>query len=143
RAPGFARRREAQRRRLQQGSCPRCDPWCSSRSSLARLRRRAPLAFELLAGLFGALGELALQLVLPLLEHLGIGGRSGIGLGEIAKRHHQAERLAGAVEALHYEALSLLQFVDQFAARLVIGHAAIVETDYVRGIHWLALVDDC
>ena len=46
--------------------------------------------------LLGAPLQLVLQLLLLLLEHLRIGRRAVIGLGEIAERHRQADRLAGS-----------------------------------------------
>src|SRR5581483_1176359 len=53
-------------------------------------RRSALLAFQLLARFVGAALQLLLQFALLLLEDLGIGRRSVIGLGEIAERHHHA-----------------------------------------------------
>src|SRR6185295_20140815 len=56
--------------------------------------------------------------------------------------HHQADRLAGTVDALHHEALARLQLADQFARCLIVGHAAIVEADDVRPGHRLTVIDD-
>src|ERR1019366_10157862 len=75
--------------------------------------RRRLLAFELLASLVGALLQVVLQLLLLLLEHFRIGGRSVIGLAEIGERQDQADRLAPAVVVLHHQLLALLQFSDQ------------------------------
>src|SRR5437016_2646463 len=99
-------------------------------------------ALELLAGFFGALLQLLLQLLLRGLELFRIGRRTVIGLGEIGERQHQADRLAGPVDALHHQALTFLELADQLEACLVIGHAAVVEADHVRPGHRLALVDD-
>ena len=70
----------------------------NARDELLRLARRgARLALlELLARFFGAALQFFLQLLLLLLEHLRIGGRAVIGLGEIVERQRQADRLAVA-----------------------------------------------
>src|ERR1700680_2442388 len=47
----------------------------------------------LLAGLFGALLQFVLQLLLLFLEHFRVGGRAVIGLAEIGERQDQADRL--------------------------------------------------
>src|SRR5205085_10100705 len=49
------------------------------------------LYFVLLAGFLGAPLQLFLQLLLLLLEHLGIGRRSLVGFGEVVQGHYQAE----------------------------------------------------
>src|SRR6266566_4896811 len=65
-----------------------------------------------------------------------------IGLGEIRERDHEADGLAGAIDPLNDQALPFLQLADQFAARFIVRHAAIIEADDVRPSHGLAVVDD-
>ena len=80
-------------------------------SGYAAARRRGRprlLALQLLARLFGPLLQLVLQLLLLLLEHLRIGRRPVIGLGEILQWQLQAHRLAVHVDRLHGEGLALL-----------------------------------
>src|SRR5437660_12512 len=113
----LAVRRPNQTRRAQ-GGAPRLifvPNWASVR--LCRLLRWL-LALELLAGLFRAALQLGLELLLLLLEYFWIGRGPVVGLGKVAQWDDQADRLAGAVDALDHEALPLLQFADQFAARL-------------------------
>src|SRR5262245_37797347 len=115
---------------------------------LARRRRRRRrwrlllLTLELLARLLGPLLQFVLQLLLLLLEFLGIGRRAIVGLGEVVERNRQADGLAGAVDALDAQALPFLQLADHLPARLVVGHTAVVEADDVGPGHGLALVDD-
>src|SRR5215470_17159124 len=66
---------------------------------------RLLLALELLACLLGTLLQLLLQLLLLFLKFLGIGRRAVIGLGEIRKRNHEADGLAGAIDPLNDQAL--------------------------------------
>src|ERR1700680_1686644 len=65
------------------------------------LSRRPLLALELLAGLFGALLQVVLQLLLLFLEHFRVGGRAVIGLAEIGERKRNADELTLAVDTLH------------------------------------------
>src|ERR1700745_3976779 len=104
--------------------------------------RRLRLALEVPACLLGPLLQFVLQLLLLFLELLGIGGRAVIGLGEIPKRNHEADGLAGTIDPLNDQALPFLQLADQFAARFIVRHAAIIEADDVRPSHGLAVVDD-
>src|SRR3954447_16788228 len=105
-------------------------------------RWRGLLTLELLARVLCPFLKFVLQLLLLFLELLRVGRRTVIGLGEIRERDHQADWLAGAVDALDDEPLPFLQFANQFATRFVIGHAAVVEADDVGPSHWLAVVDD-
>src|SRR5678815_841289 len=98
-------------------------------------RRSCLLALKLLARVLGTLLKLVLQLLLLFLEFLGISRWTVIGLGEIREGNHQADGLASAVDALDDEALPFLQLADQFAARFVIGHAAVVEADDIGARH--------
>ena len=83
---------------------------CCQRAGAARLRW---LALQLLARLLGPLLELLLELLLLLLEHLGIGRRAVIGLGEVAQIELRAHRLAIHVDRLNGENLALLHAADQ------------------------------
>jgi hypothetical protein len=56
--------------------------WRTCPAGAVLSRRRCTLAFELLAQLVGTLLQIFLQLLLLLLEHLGIGGRTFIGFLE-------------------------------------------------------------
>src|SRR5437016_5420536 len=62
--------------------------------------------------------------------------------GSYRQRKHETDRLTGAVDSLNNEALPFLQLADEFATRLVIGHAAVVEADDVGTGHGLAAVND-
>src|SRR6478672_9910293 len=122
---------------------------CAGKTCQAILELLAPLsrwsgllALELLARLLGPLLKFVLQLLLLFLELLGVGRWTVIGLGEIRERDHQADGLAGAVDALDDEPLPFLLLANQFATRFVIGHAAVVEADDIRPCHWLTAVDD-
>src|SRR6476619_4718361 len=122
---------------------------CAGKTCQAILELLAPLsrwsgllALELLARLLGPLLKFVLQLLLLFPELLGVGRWTVIGLGEIRERDHQADGLAGAVDALDDEPLPFLQLANQFATRFVIGHAAIVEADDIGPGHGLAVVDD-
>src|SRR5262245_58036884 len=98
---------------------------------------------ELLALLVGALLQLFLQLLLVLLEHLRIGRRAVIGLGELARqRQRQRQRRAIGVDRLHHQVLALLQTGDRFRRRLIVRHAAVLEADHVRRLLRLVAVDD-
>src|SRR5262249_28511576 len=105
-------------------------------ANIARLPHRRPghgalLILQPLAGFVGAALQFFLQLLLLFLEDLRIGRRTVIGLGEIAEWQHEADRLALAVDALDHQTLPLLELADQLPARLVVGHAAVVEADHV------------
>jgi hypothetical protein len=80
-------------------------------------RCSATLAFELLAGLVGALLQLVLQLLLLLFEDLRIGGRAFIGLGEQGQR--KADGSAGQVDRLDSQHLAVLELADQIGGRLM------------------------
>src|SRR5262245_5609781 len=73
---------------------------------------------------------------------LRIHGRSVIGFAEIGQRQHQAEGLAVSIETLDVQVLPALELADQFAARLIVGHAAGGHANDIWSIHRLALVDD-
>jgi hypothetical protein len=73
---------------------------------------------------------------------LGVGGRAIVGFGKVLERHHQCDRLVGAVDRLYGELLPTLQLADQFLACLVIRHATVLETDHIGAGHWLALIDN-
>src|SRR5438477_3694040 len=143
----LAPRRSAASPRIQR---KRGAPWHASLYLAADLRQhrsagrrcRSALAFEFLTRLLGAPLQLVLQPFLLFLEYFWIGRRAVIGLGEIGQRQNEADRLAGTIDALHHEPLPLLQLADQLAARFVIRHATILETDDIRPSHWLTLVDD-
>src|SRR5215471_5907974 len=115
-------------------SLPVCPPAlpCGRRGCRWCCGCRLLLALELLACLLGPLLQFVLQLLLLFLELLGIGGRAVISLGEIPERNHEADGLAGAIDPLNDQALPFLQLADQFAARFIVRHAAIVEADDVR-----------
>src|SRR5882672_1384054 len=100
------------------------------------------LTFKPPARIFGALLKLVLQFLLLRLENLRIRWRTVIGFAEVVERQHQADRLTRAVDALHHQPLSLLQFPDQLAACFIVGHAAVLKTDHIRPAHRLALIDD-
>ncbi len=102
----------------------------------------AAAGLQLLARFFGLLLQFFLQLLLVLLEHLRVRGRTVIGLGEIVERQRQADRLAVAVDRLHGELLALLQAADDVGVHLVVGHAAVGEADDIRTGRGLALIDD-
>src|SRR4030095_11426148 len=98
---------------------------------------------ERLALLFATLLQLFLQLLLVLLEHLRVGRRAVIGLGELARqRQRQRQRCAIGVGRLHHEVLTLLQSRDHFGGRLIVRHAAVLETDHVGRLLRLVTVDD-
>ena len=69
---------------------------------------------ELLALLFSTLLQLFLQLLLVFFEHLRVGRRTIIGLGEFAERQRQRQRRAVGVDRLHHEVLALLHAGEQF-----------------------------
>src|SRR5215469_13762131 len=119
-------------KRRAQGA-PRSLPVCPPGLPCGRcLGCRLLLALELLACLLGPLLQLLLQLLLLFLELLGIGGRAVIRLGEIPKRNHEADGLAGTIDPLNDQTLPFLQLADQFAARFIVRHAAVIEADDVR-----------
>src|SRR5262245_44583348 len=111
-------------------------PVTSARSRLFGLTFKPP------ARIFGTLLKLVLQFLLLRLENLRIRWRTVIGLGEIIEWQHEADRLTRAVDALHHKPLSLLQLPDQLAARFIVGHTAVLETDHIGPSHRLALIDD-
>src|SRR6185369_5714336 len=89
------------------------------------LRRRigggATCAFELLARFFSLLLQLFLQLLLVFLEHLRIGRRTVIGLGEFTReRQRQRQRRAVGIDRLNNEILALLHAGDQLRRRFVV-----------------------
>src|SRR6202043_2023001 len=88
------------------------------------------LVFQLLARFIGAGLQLFLQFALLLLEHLWIGRRAVIGLGEIGQRQYQADRLPRGNDRLNDEHLALLQLADHLGIGFVVGHAAVGETDH-------------
>src|SRR5262249_4992955 len=114
----------------------------ASPSKLMAGQRCRALAFKLPAGLLGTTLQFVLEPLLLLLEYFRIGRRAIVGLGKIGQRQNEADRLTGAVDALDDQALALLQLADKLSARLVIGHATVLEADDIRSGHRLALVDD-
>src|ERR1700761_8068768 len=75
---------------------------------IGRASRGLAALFQLLAGFVGALLQFLLQLLLVLLELLGIGRRAVIGLGEIAERQRQRHRLVVGRDRLNNKVLALL-----------------------------------
>src|SRR5262245_19712791 len=134
--------KEARRRRASISSRLNFELLARRRRRRRRWRRLLLLTLELLARLLGPLLQLVLQLLLLLLEFFGIGRRPIVGLGEVLQRNHEADGLAGAVDALDDQALPSLQLADQLPARLVVGHAAVIKADAIAAGHGLALVDD-
>src|SRR6476469_5529243 len=117
--------------------------WSTRSCRDAKPRRRRHLcAGKTCQAILELLAPLSRWSGLLFLELLGVGRWTVIGLGEIRERDHQADGLAGAVDALDDEPLPFLQLANQFATRFVIGHAADVEADDIRPCHWLTAVDD-
>ena len=105
--------------------------------------RAAGLRLELLALLFSPLLQLFLQLLLVFLEHLRIGRRTVIGLGEFAReRQRQRQRRAVGIDRLNNEVLALLHAGDQLGRCFVVGHAAVLEADDVGALQRRIAVDD-
>ena len=107
-------------------------------------RRRAGLASSFLRALLGAFLQLFLQLLLGFLEHLRIGRRAVIGLGETPppQRQRQRQRRAVGIDRLHHQVLPLLHVREQFRGHLVIRHAAIGEADHIGALLRRIAVDD-
>ena len=98
---------------------------------------------ELLALLFGALLQLFLQLLLGFLEHLRIGRRTVIGLGEFAgERQRQRQRRAVGVDRLHDEVLALLHAGDAIPASPRSRTCSRWEADHVGALQRRIAVDD-
>src|SRR5215831_7006351 len=115
----------------------------AARSGSADLLRRAALLLEPLARLLGLLLQFLLQLLLLLLEHLRIGGRPLVRLGEIGQRKREADLVAGEVDRLDGQHLALLELADQVGGPLVVRHAAVREAGEERHRdRRLLLVDD-
>src|SRR5207253_11270869 len=92
-------------------------------------------SLELLALLLSPLLQLFLQLLLVFLEHLRIGRRTVIGLGEFtSERQRQRQRRAVGIDRLNNEILALLQAGDQLGGRFVVGHATVLEADDVGAL---------
>ncbi len=103
----------------------------------------APPALELepLAQLVGALLELFLQLLLLLLEHLGIDRRAVEGLAEPGERHREGDLARDLVLDADVEARAALHGVQEVVlegGRL--GEAAVRETERIAPGRGLALV---
>src|SRR5215467_15120604 len=83
-------------------------------------------------------------LPLPLLlEHLRIGRRSLVRLGEVGERKREADLVAGEVDRLDGQHLALLELADQVGGPLVVRHAAVREAGEERHRdRRLLLVDD-
>src|SRR5262245_59721 len=134
-------RREARARERHRHWSWWIEPLSCGRRWDRRLRGRL-LALELLLRLLGPLLQLLRQLFLLLLELFGVSRRTVISLGEVLEGDDEIDGLPRAVDPLNDEALPFLQLADEFAVRLIIGHAAVIETDDVGASHGLPVVDD-
>src|SRR5262245_15133357 len=132
----------SERGALGQARLPNYVPFWPSVFLPSRRSRGLLLALEILERLLGPLLQSLLQLLLLLLEHLRVGRRPVIRLGELGERQRQADRLAGRIDRLHGERLALLELEEHVGGHLVVGHAAVGEADDVWTGGGLVLVDD-
>src|SRR5437868_5746019 len=108
-----------------------------------RIGAAATRALEFLARFFSLLLQFFLQLLLVFLEHLRIGRRTVIGLGEFTReRQRQRQRRAVGIDRLNNEILALLQAGNQLGGRFVVGHATVLEADDVGALQRRIAVDD-
>src|SRR5215470_19357660 len=113
----------------------------------ALLRWRPALAFELLAQFIGALLQILLQLPLLLLEHLGVGGWTFVGLLEavarvVGERQREGDCSGGEIDRLDLQHLALLELTDELGCRLVVGHATVGKAGKERAADGRFFVDD-
>src|SRR5258708_1034936 len=111
------------------------------------VRWGSALTFEFFAQLVGALLQIFLQFLLLLLKHLGVGGRTFVGLqeavaGGVGERQREGDRGGSKVDRLDLQHLAFLELTDQFGRGLIVRHAAIGEAGKELAADRRLLVDD-